>query len=121
MVKKKWPLLLFFCILGAGILGSILVLKKPESRLVEITRDGEVLYRLDLRTAEDQTFEIDYGEGGNTVEIRDHQIRVKDADCPDQTCVRSGWLDSSLPIVCLPHHLVIRFAETQGAADTVAG
>ena len=60
--KKKVALLLFFCILGAGILGSILVLKKPESRVVEITRDGEVLYRLDLRTAEDQTFEIDYGK-----------------------------------------------------------
>ncbi len=119
-MKKKWPLILFFVILGAGLLGSAAVLRKPETRKVEIVRDGEVLYRFDLAEAKDQILEIEYQGSSNTVEIRDHRIRMKTAECPDQTCVKMGWLDSSAPIVCLPNHLVIQFTEKSGV-DTVAG
>ena len=47
-MKKKWPYFLVGALLFAGVAGSILVLRQPEGRLVEIVQDGEVLYRLDL-------------------------------------------------------------------------
>jgi hypothetical protein len=44
--------------------------------------------------------------------IEDGEICVSSAECPDKTCVKMGKLRSeSLPIVCLPNHLIIRFAE----------
>ena len=46
--KKKRPLILFFCIFAAGVAGSLLMLRRPDTREVEIVRDQEVLYRIDL-------------------------------------------------------------------------
>ena len=91
-----------------GIVGSIFVLQQPDTQIVEIVQDGEVLYQFDLEQASDQTIEV-------------HRIHMLAAECPDQTCVHMGWLDSSVPIVCLPHHLVIQFAENGNALDGMVG
>ena len=55
-------------------------------------------------------------------EIKAHQIRMLEAECPDNTCVHMGWLDSTVPIVCLPNRLVIQFVENHNEAlDGAAG
>lgn len=119
-MKKKWPFILVGCLLIAGVLGSILVLQKPDTSMVEIVQDGKVLYQLDLAQAEDQTVEVEYDGRINTIEIRDHQIRMLEAECPDNTCVHMGWLDSAAPIVCLPNRLVIQFADSIEPIDILA-
>ena len=105
-----------------GVIGSWWIMRTPsEQRLVEIVRDGAVLYQLDLSREDDRTFAVEYEGRTNTIEIRDHQIRVLDAECPDQTCVHMGWLgDSGLPIVCLPNHLVIQYESSADGLDAVA-
>lgn len=112
---KFWPALCAVIFL-AGILGSIFVLRAPESNAVEIVQDGTVLYRLNLsRTDETRTIRIARNGGTNTVLIENGQIRVSHADCPDQTCVKMGWLKTkALPIVCLPHRLVLRYVAEPG-------
>lgn len=122
MKNMKIWLVLFVVILAVGVIGSVLVLQKPESNIVEIVQDGEVLYRLDLSEyKETETIEIAYDGGRNTILIENGQICMSHADCPDQTCVKMGWLKSaSLPIVCLPHHLVIQYAENSDTVDGVA-
>ena len=103
-----------------GLIGSALMLTLKPKQAVRIVSDGEVLYTVDLRTAEDDTFTVEYDGHENVVEIKNGRIRVKDADCPDQTCVRMGWLSSSaMPIVCLPHHLVIEFTDDTGDLDAL--
>lgn len=72
--------------------------------------DTENLYRLDLVDEDDQKIEIEYEGRVNIVQIENHKVGVLAADCPDHTCINMGWLDSSTPIVCLPNHLVIQFA-----------
>lgn len=121
MKNMKIWLVLFAVILAVGIIGSVFVLQKPESNIVEIVQDGEVLYRLDLSEhKETETIEIAYEGGKNTILIENGQICMSHADCPDQTCVKMGWLKSaSLPIVCLPHHLVIQYAENSDTVDGV--
>ena len=116
-MKKKWPFILAGCIMLIGVLGSILVLRAPHTNMVEIVQDGEVLYRFDLVRSENQIIEVVYDGRINTIEIKDHQIRMLDAECPDHTCVQMGWLDSAVPIVCLPNHLVIQFREGGGFSD----
>lgn len=119
-MKKKWPFVLVGILLLAGIVGSLLVLRRPDTNMVEIVQDGEVLYQLDLAQAEDQLIEVEYNGRVNTIEIKDHQIHMLAAQCPDNTCVHMGWLNSSAPIVCLPNRLVIQFAG-EDALDAATG
>ena len=94
-----------------GVTGSIAVLSSSPTEKVSIISDGEVVRVIDLTTAADTSFDISYHGHVNTVEIKDHRVRVSSADCPDHTCVDMGWLHSSaMPIVCLPHHLVIEYS-----------
>lgn len=104
-----------------GIGGMIWNLTRSHGRQVEILQDGKILYTLDLAQAEDQTFTVNYGGRTNEIEIRDHQIRVKAADCPDQICVHMDWLEAA-PIVCLPNRLSIQYADGESASglDAVA-
>ena len=104
-----------------GIGGMIWNLTRSHGRQVEILQDGKILYTLDLAQAEDQTFTVNYGGRTNEIEIRAHQIRVKAADCPDQSCVHMDWLEAA-PIVCLPNRLSIQYADGEGASglDAVA-
>ena len=101
---------------------AVVFLHRPaESTWVEITQDGKVLYTLDLSTFDDgttQTIRIDSPDGGyNIVEIGEgNTVRISEADCPDKTCIKTGTLRyESVPIVCLPHKLVIKLvAEPKG-------
>ena len=104
-----------------GIGGMIWNLTRSHGRQVEILQDGKILYTLDLAQADDQTFTVTYGGRSNEIEIRDHQIRVKAADCPDQICVHMDWLEAA-PIVCLPNRLSIQYADGESASglDAVA-
>lgn len=92
---------------------SLYFLRPSNSKNVVIIRDNEVLYSFDLSTAENQTIRIDYESGGyNIVEIENGEVRISEADCPDKTCVKTGTLKSEeIPVVCLPHHLILRFSD----------
>lgn len=109
-----------------GLAGSARALLTPAGSQVEIVQDGQVLYTLDLAQAEDQTIAVDYAGRVNLVQVAAGRVRVLAADCPDQTCVHMGWLESSaLPIICLPNRLVVRFSDQphpgggEPAADAV--
>ncbi len=91
---------------------SIWLLKPSDNQLVEIVSDGEVLYIIDLSKEKDMEFTIEYNGSSNTIQIENGEIWVREAKCPDQTCVNMGKLYSeSMPIICLPNRLIIRFAE----------
>ena len=92
---------------------SIFILQPSQSHMVEIVQDDTVLYTFDMDQAEDQEFTIYYDRSSsNTIRIQNGKICVAGAECPDKTCVGMGELYSkSLPIVCLPNHLIIRFAD----------
>ncbi|MGM9639028.1 MAG: NusG domain II-containing protein [Butyricicoccaceae bacterium] len=90
-------------------------------RTAVITQDGRELFRIDLdKVTERQTLEIT-GVCRNTIEIEPGRIRVCAADCPDQICVDTGWIeDGTRPIVCLPNRLVIEIQGGHSDADTAA-
>ena len=88
--------------------------KDPEKDHIwaEVVQNNEVLYKLDLSAEEDRTFRVESGNGWNDITIKDHRISISDADCPDHTCVKTGKLRYDyLPIICLPHNLIVRFCE----------
>lgn len=117
-------------VLGALILAAILGLltwltlgRSRESSVVQVVQDGAVLKEIDLSAVtEEYSFTVEWPEGGsNTVTVQPGRIRVSGADCPDQTCVRQGWLaDRAAPVVCLPHRLVLRWKTVSGETDAIA-
>jgi len=51
----------------------------------------------------------------NEIEIRPGEIGMLYADCPDQLCVKQGFISNShLPITCLPNRVVITLRNTDG-------
>lgn len=119
-MKYKILVIIIAVLFVAGIVGSIIVLTSPSKSCVRVLSDGEEVYSADLRTVGDTTFDVEFQGHSNTVEIKNGQIRVLSADCPDQTCVNMGWLKSaSMPIVCLPHKLVIEFSDSADDIDAV--
>lgn len=97
----------------ASAAAAVYMRRPAESVYVAIVQDGVVIRTIDLSTAKDQSFDIPGKNGGyNTVMISDGTICISDADCPDKTCVHTGVLRSEqVPIVCLPHRLVIRYTD----------
>ena len=116
---KKHFVLIIICaaVFAAAAVISVILLRAPHGDIVEIRSNGEVLYTIDLSKSPDRTFVVEFNGNKNTIEIKDHRIRVFDADCPDKVCVNTGWLDSpAIPIVCLPNKLVIEYANSDADA-----
>ncbi len=92
---------------------SVWILRRSEKQTVEIVQDGKVLDTFDLRRTADREIRVPAADGGyNLITIANGTVCISEADCSDQTCVKMGTLKSDyLPIVCLPHRLIVRFAE----------
>lgn len=108
--------IILFCVIvvfavSAAI--SLYMLRPTNNKKVVVIRDNTELYSFDLSTAKDEKIRIDYENGGyNIIEIKDGEIRISEADCPDKTCVKTGILKfEEMPVVCLPHHLILRFSD----------
>ncbi|MBQ4464420.1 MAG: NusG domain II-containing protein [Oscillospiraceae bacterium] len=114
MNKKLLALLIAVgVVFGISLVAMLLGMRNSEKRMVVITQDNQVIHKIDLNSAENQTIRVDGTDGSyNLITIRDGEIFMSEANCPDQTCVKMGALRAeNLPIVCLPHKVVIRFAE----------
>lgn len=109
----KRCLILVIMLFIASAVAMIFVNHTVKADIVEIIRDGEVLYTFDLADTDDQIIKIEYENNGyNVIEITDGTIKISTADCPDHICVKTGTLKSAgMPIVCLPHHLIIRYID----------
>jgi len=113
----KWlaAALALLCAASAAFL--LLRPKGTAAPVATVTLDGEVVETIDLDGVEEgYSFTLTAPDGGsNTVEVAPGKIRVSHADCPDQVCVKQGFIeDGTVPIVCLPHKLII---EIRGGGD----
>ena len=112
MLKTRtWIVLIASVALLLIALSVFLLTSRSEGTVVQIIQDGTVLQEIDLsRVREPYSFEVEAPDGGvNRIEVEPGRIRVSDADCPDKICMSQGWLsDQSVPIVCLPHRLIIK-------------
>ena len=100
-------------IFAAAVIAALYLRRPAGETMVEIVQNGKRIATVDLSQEEDRVMRIESADGGwNEVKIGNGTICISDADCPDQTCVRTGVLHSEdIPIVCLPHKLIVRFCE----------
>ena len=118
----KAKVILFLLLAAVAASAAVLLLRggTADGRVARITRDGVLLEEIDLdKVAEPYSFTLEDESGTNTVRVERGRIRVSQADCPDRVCVNRGWIsDGTMPIVCLPHKLIIEIAggEPDGGA-----
>jgi len=117
MDTKCW-ILIFIAIAVVAIAVHFCITRSVTQTLIaRVHQDGNLIYTFDLaNVAPPFTFGITSQCGGeNILLIEPNQISVTAASCPDLLCVRQGTITNrGLPIVCLPHRLVI---EITGAAE----
>jgi len=106
---------LLFCV---GIVGIFLLRKNTvQSGIAMIYQDGTLLETINLNSVtKGYTLRVDSDHGAyNIIDIQPGKIGIIEASCPDQICVHTGYISSSVsPITCLPNHLIIQI---QGSYD----
>ena len=114
-------------LLVAAVAGSAAFILLQRGRapapVARISRDGVLLEEIDLsRVDEPYSLTLEDESGRNVLSVERGRVRVSEADCPDQVCVKQGWVSNgAAPIVCLPHKLVVELAGTGEDLDGGAG
>ena len=114
-MKKRDIFVAVIILLAALLVGGVgRVLEKP-AHYLRITVNGDVYGIYDLK--EDQEISI-----GDTNLCRIMEVRMEDADCPDQICVKTAEISrDGSTIVCLPNRVVLEVvSEVSEEADVDA-
>lgn len=109
MKNRTW--IKIFAALAVVLLAATLyfLYRRENDTVVEIYYNGQVQEVIDLsRVKEGYIITVETPAGHNTLVVEPGRICVVEADCPDGICMQQGWLsDQAMPIVCMPHGLVI--------------
>lgn len=104
--------------MGAGV---ALFPATSTSQAAEIWVEGRLVRTMALRPGFHEEIRIGGSEHYNIIEADDGRIRIREADCSDQVCTRTGWI--KMPpeqIVCLPHRVVIKINSSEsGEVDDI--
>ena len=97
--------ILFLLLLIASI-GGLIYTREAFSLgtdvLVEV--NGKPAYTLSLDY--DAEIPVAGAHGHAVLEIKNSKVRLKEADCANQICVKQGWISHGT-IVCMPNHIVV--------------
>ncbi|MFQ8892320.1 MAG: NusG domain II-containing protein [Clostridium sp.] len=126
---KKKKNLIAILILALIIVLSLFSLKmiNRESKtlgIVKVIKNNEVIKTIDLsKVKESYEFEVKGdNEESNTIKVENTGVSIVSASCKDKICIHTGKIkDSSLPIVCLPNKLIIKFESTKESEDNIDG
>lgn len=119
---KKRDFLLIGIVLAAALLCWLIprglgIFAGEEAFQVRITVAGEEYGTYSL--SEDQRIEIN---DTNVCEIRDGEVHMTEADCPDQLCIHQGSIHiQGETIVCLPNRVTVEITgnDTEEQLDGV--
>lgn len=116
-VKNDIVLLGGFVLIGAVFL--LLVSGHSQGgRYAQVRVNGSVTAVYSL--SENRTVQIKGVGGSNLLVIRDGEVFMQEADCPDALCVHQGKITlKGQSIICLPHRVVVEITDNDGT-DTAA-
>lgn len=120
MSNKK--LILIFVSIFIVFSVGFLVINSTEinSEIVQIKVNGEL--HKELNVNEEGMFVIKTNDGHSIVNVKNKEVFVVEATCPDKICVRHGKLLNKYDsIVCLPNKIVIEYKNNQSDIDAVTG
>lgn len=104
---KKRDLYLIAALIFIAVTGIFFMkITEKGGTQVVITIDGKLYKEMSLN--KDTEISIHTKQGDNEVKIENGLVWMKEADCPDQICVKHSRISKSgETIVCLPHKVVV--------------
>lgn len=119
-VRNDCILILIVVLLAGGFWFVQYINSMQAEAVLRIYQNGELRGEYDL--SQPKTLPVkeeDYGY--NLVMIEDGTVRITDADCPDQLCMKQRSISKNgESIICLPHKLVLQiYTKEEGALDAV--
>lgn len=113
MKKKELTFIIGIVVFALILWGGMYLTRRGHYGTVRITVNGEEYGTYSL--AKDQMIEI--GDT-NVCEIKNGEVRMTDADCPDHLCMKQKAVDSTGgTIVCLPNKIVIEGEKGDSSED----
>ncbi len=114
MKGKKFIPLAVFVLLAVALF--FLLYSREEGDRVRVTVDGVLVAQYPL----DEDITVTLNGGTNTLVIKDGKAAIVDADCPDKTCVKEGWVSRMGEcITCLPNKVVVEVIKLGDSVDLV--
>ena len=96
-------------VFACALIGTLLIYGAKPAGQIEIISHGELIFKGSSVKHGASTY-INASNGENIIRIDEKGVCVESANCPDKDCVNSGYLKNAyLPIVCLPHKLIVRY------------
>lgn len=81
--------------------------KSPKTIVIEVNNS---LYKA-CSIEKNGLLEIDGKSGKTIVEIQGKKVRIKKSSCPNQICVKTGWISKpGDTIICLPNKIIIKIS-----------
>lgn len=113
----KNDLILLLVVLLAGVTGIILVNSADRGKSAQIIVDGEITEIISL----DEAYEKELN--GVVICCHKGEIFIKESDCPDKVCVRSGRISKSGEgIICAPNRVAVKIDGKKGdLPDAITG
>ena len=118
-IKRDIMLIATLIIVCAAVFLIINFVAKKDGITAAVKVDGNIVYMLPLDKNASVTVE-GYQGGSNTVVIENGTVYMKDADCPDKLCEKTGKISKNgETIVCLPHRVVVEIQGGEGNVDSL--
>ena len=118
-LKRGDIIIVIAAILLAIILWSAVAIWRnsigTQALIAEIYIDGQLTHTITL-TGDEQELRLESVTGYNVLQIEPQGVRMLEADCHNQDCVRIGLQNQPGSVIaCLPHRLLIRLKGERGA------
>lgn len=110
---KKWDIIIIVVLICLSfipeLIFGVMMGKDYNGTYAEITLDEKPYKKILLsehRGEEQINVKTEYGY--NIIEIKDNSVAIIESDCPDKTCIKSGFITKpGQLLVCLPHKLMV--------------
>ena len=106
---SKIDIVITVAVLAIGLfIGAFVLLQGTAASQVVVTQDGVEIGCYPLNEDLEQRIATADGSEYNILQIAGGRACMLDASCPDQLCVKMGYIShAGQSIICLPHKLVI--------------
>ena len=117
--KTDWIAVGLLIVFSLSFWGIWLLSHKTDQVKIEIYSDNRLVRTIPLPTA-DSTIRIP--DQKVSLEIRDNAVRFCKTDCPDQTCVKTGFIrNSGQSAICLPNRIVVKIVGASPSSSVPDG
>jgi len=109
----KWLIGVLLAAATGGIGLNLTQLSAAGAQEALVYKEGKLVQSVRLRPGYHEELRLGGAERYNLIVADNGRVKIAEADCPDQLCVRTGWVNAApQQIVCLPYRVVIKVVST---------